>query len=276
MRCENCGFMNDPGVSACVKCGQPLSEQPAEESGNYYANRSSQPLDAELKKTLVQGAPTQEKEQLKKTVVQGGWKSSDDQTGAHEHATSLKVSDGHCPLCDYPMTGDFCANCGYEKNPKPSEELSDTRKDAAEEKFLCKCQGCGAEVSAKYRFCPECGSELDKGTINPFKGRDESQPAQPEHQCTLTLLNEEYNEFKDGETKEYEGSSIMLNRDNTDPGNRTITSKVQAELVYEEDGWSILNHSSYGATMVVANKKIRLEAGDVIVLGDRRFRFDVK
>ena len=66
----------------------------------------------------------------------------------------------------------------------------------------------------------------------------------------------------------------MLNRDNTDPGNTTITSQVQAELVFEDGAWYICDKSAQQTTYVHAGRKTRLEKGDIIILGNRRFEFN--
>ena len=68
----------------------------------------------------------------------------------------------------------------------------------------------------------------------------------------------------------------ILNRENTEQDNRTITSKEQAELICEDGKWYVLNRSELGSTYLEANRKLALEPGDVIVLGDRRFKFETE
>ena len=69
------------------------------------------------------------------------------------------------------------------------------------------------------------------------------------------------------------GESVELNRDNTDPTNNTITSKVQAEISCENGVWSIEDKSAQGTTFIQAKRKIALEDGDVVMLGNRKFIF---
>jgi len=219
--------------------------------------------DGELGQTKLQPDCMQQGALLKKTTLQrNGWEKLEKQTRVQPT----------CPRCHYPMIGNFCANCAYEK---PAESPSvDNHKDLAVERLTCKCQNCGKEVAFSFRFCPDCGTEIEKRTINPFNINEVSKLEESKHQCSLTLLNEVEGDLKDGEIKEYTGNSIILTRDNTESGNRTI-SKEHAELVYEDEGWTILNRSGYGATMVAANRKISLQSGDIILLGNRRFRFNV-
>ena len=73
---------------------------------------------------------------------------------------------------------------------------------------------------------------------------------------------------------EYGGKSIILNRENTEVSNRTITSKEQAEIVFEDGHWYLLDRSELRTTFIQANRKIEIIPDDIIVLGDRRFKFE--
>ena len=144
---------------------------------------------------------------------------------------------------------------------------------------IIKCNNCGEEVSYSFRYCPNCGCEIEKRTINPFERKSEVkeiEQQQPQHHCSLTLIIDKEGEIEDGDIKNYCGEDIALNRENTEPGNFTITSNEQARLTFEDDKWMIQNRSDYGSTMLAANRKLHLESGDIILLGNRRFRFDDK
>jgi hypothetical protein len=71
----------------------------------------------------------------------------------------------------------------------------------------------------------------------------------------------------------YSGSTIVLSRSNTDANNSSITSKEQAVLTYEDGAWYIENRSELRTTYIRVNGKIKLTAGDIIVLGNREFEF---
>lgn len=73
---------------------------------------------------------------------------------------------------------------------------------------------------------------------------------------------------------EYEGNSIILNRENTEMSNRTITSKEQAEIVFDDGHWYLLDRSMLQTTYIQVNRKIEIIPDDIIVLGDRRFKFE--
>ena len=72
----------------------------------------------------------------------------------------------------------------------------------------------------------------------------------------------------------YEGYEIILNRDNTDPKNDTITSQEQACITFEDGKWCIEDKSEYNTTFVQAAHKIELQEGDLILLGNQLYRFE--
>jgi len=135
---------------------------------------------------------------------------------------------------------------------------------------VLNCDGCGREVPANFSFCPYCGEKIQAKTV--FRRRHQLEPPKPK--CSLTMLLEEEEEVE-ARVNNYEGASIILSRENTEPANRSITTKKQAELVCEEGKWFITNHSELCTTAVEASRKIELQPGDVIILGDRRFKFEV-
>ena len=46
-------------------------------------------------------------------------------------------------------------------------------------------------------------------------------------------------------------------------------------VTYEDGHWTIENHSLHNPTMVIADRKVELQSGDIIMLGDRKFRFEL-
>ncbi len=99
------------------------------------------------------------------------------------------------------------------------------------------------------------------GTIDPY------------HQgikCTLRPLdvNAEPGEAID---LAYRGEPILLNRMNLDPGNNTITTKVQAVLNFENGQWSIENVSELKTTYIKVLKRTGIEKRDIRVFGNKHF-----
>jgi hypothetical protein len=147
------------------------------------------------------------------------------------------------------------------------------------------CKNCGYPVSGDVQFCPNCGNSYsDKkeiknqvsdnknpipnkaGTIDPWKSKKGGKfmltPIARENEDTLAPIS-------------FNGSKIELNRDNLDPNNNTITSKVQAIISQDNNGnWVIENQSTRQTTFVRIEGPLELKKGDYILMGDRLFKFD--
>lgn len=80
-------------------------------------------------------------------------------------------------------------------------------------------------------------------------------------------------ERRQPEDIELEGESVVLNRDNTDPGNLSITSRSQAVITRKDDKWVIEDRSEQKTTFVQASSPHELHEGDIILLGNRLFIF---
>ena len=101
----------------------------------------------------------------------------------------------------------------------------------------------------------------NNNTIDPFRNK---------LQCTLRPLDPDSNP---GEPIEftYSGSPIILNRQNLDPQNNTITSKVQAQLSVRDGQWIIENFSELKTTYIKVQKPISIQKGDILIFGNRQF-----
>ena len=65
----------------------------------------------------------------------------------------------------------------------------------------------------------------------------------------------------------------MLNRNNTEVNNPSITSRQQALITRVDGHWFIEDKSEQKTTFVQAAHKIELHDGDLILLGNRLFEF---
>jgi hypothetical protein len=88
----------------------------------------------------------------------------------------------------------------------------------------------------------------------------------------LTPISEETG-TPEGEDLAFEGNEVLLNRENTDSKNMTITSQKQAVIRREGGVWTIEDLSEYQTTFVQAARHIELQDGDLILLGNQLYRF---
>ena len=216
--------------------------------------------------------------------------------------------NGKCPDCGYDLKDgyDYCPRCGMvlyvpvtpePVKPEPVVPEPVTQEPVVQEPVVPEpvvpepaitpkanpwhelmlqpntCDKCGKEVPSDYQFCPFCGERVVQKTI-PVNRRRTKEVEIPKPRFTLTMMAEEHEE-QEPMTHDYEGDEVVLNRANTDPNNRTITSKEQAHLTFEEGHWYIENRSELESTFVAASHKIELQPGDIVMMGDRCFRFDI-
>lgn len=281
MRCVSCGYENGADRQTCIKCGTPLSQDEYMGTNQFESFRHAE--DARATK-VFNGLPGQElgEQRLKETIIQ----SDSGLVSASERYTPKKtiVQSGSnlCPRCSHPMNGNFCASCGYTaETPEPpepkTEPVSNTFKEWLKNRRN-KCPECGAEVSAEFKYCPHCATLIPQPTIDIFsyKNNGISTETEKENQprFLLTPIVSNGQAQPEGFTLELSDGKLILNRGNTLPDNRTITSKEQAEICFSEGKWTLENRSEFDSTFVAANRPIELQPGDVILMGDQRFCFN--
>lgn len=154
-------------------------------------------------------------------------------------AKTVMEDKEECPECGYKMENGVCPSCGFV-NPKE------------------------VNVALKQMNMNADG----KKTVRPLR------KGEKDGRFVLTPISEE-NGQPEGEILLFDGNEVTLNRDNTDPKNSTITSQQQAVITHEEGKWRIMDQSEYRTTFVQACRKIELQSGDLILLGNQLYRFDI-
>ena len=272
MRCINCGYDNSPGHSVCLKCGHSL--QPVESNygqmpnDNRNSSTSYRMTERGIPRPTVIGVNTSPEE--RKTVVL--------KQPEQDIRTIKLVTQTQCVSCGYPIVANYlsCPNCGIPLNEHKKEEADNKdieKKDAGTHiNGTFKCQHCQQEIALSSTYCPYCGQRVHAPTILPSQ-LNKIVSVTP--QCCLTILPEE-NEFIDKSSNVYSGESVILNRMNTEESNCTITTQKQAELKYEDGEWYLQNLSEHQTTYLILNRRVQLKDGDIIIMGNRKFKFEKK
>lgn len=178
-----------------------------------------------------------------------------------------------CPHCGfYPVlsSSNLCPSC-----KKPLEEKEVIKEEVKE---IPKEEPVSVE-NIYEKTENEQGVEPQGTICRPFYLSESDDLAKTKKDTILpsfklTLLPEEGEQIS-SVTQQYDNGKAILNRDNTEPGNMSITSKEQAEVKYEDGSWYIENRSMAKSTYIIVERKMELQSGDIIILGNRRFRFDV-
>lgn len=256
MRCKNCGWQNPDGLSNCERCGSSLegiSTPPnamMSEEGNYHgAGEPSSPLQATIREATA-----------------FGYQNGSPSPSSFHHQDSDVNEDLLCHNCGYRLSPSMnvCPQCGTSMRQQSGRNEEPTGKKRPKEKC---CSKCGATLTIGAKFCPSCGQSLRMtGTVSAWDN------PQGNAFCSLRPLtwakeNTEYAAIS------FSGERIVLNRANTDPNNQSITSREQAVLTHDGDGWYIEDLSDQHSTMIRVSRKTRLQSGDIIALGNRLFEF---
>lgn len=272
MRCKNCGWPNKPNEKVCVKCHSSLES--AEDHDSFIGNGRipngeevmGEPLIERGARKIIRNADDGEiSRPLNKTVreedvfgaaYQG---PQSDLRGSETQGEDARI----CPKCGYPVRtdSDKCPNCRFPLNSSGSVRSDFSSK--SEDEFV--------QQSSTYRPTRMTNNEAGKGnyrgTINPYMMNMEMEPT-----FVLKPLKR-MNERHDFEEKEYEGKDVVLNRENTEPTNPSITSRQQAAVSRVDGHWYIEDRSEQKTTFVQASHKVELHEGDLILLGNRLFEF---
>lgn len=275
MRCKNCGWPNKPGATNCSKCGSPLEEAsspvrnqaPAQ---GYPGAPSGAKSDSPVGGTVFEGDAFPSAGPARQAPAGAANTPAGHQGNATAPLSAQPgTPTGHqkvCPKCGYPLRpdADKCPNCKFQiTTPKPVEDVKRPATGAATAPGMSRRP---TVVGNQSGFAEQ--PRPMRGTVNPYLAG-----FQPEF--TLTPVARD-TEIVKPEPQSYTGDSVVLNRDNTDPSNPSITSREQAVITRKGDKWFIVDHSTLKTTFVQASGEIELHPGDQILLGNRLFIFGEK
>lgn len=215
-----------------------------------------------------------------------------------------------CVKCNSPLTRPTVAT-GHGQPSRPVSPVVDRKEENAYPEpprqrgatsltnEWSACPSCGYPVSRKLSRCPGCGTankgyiDADSPAVTPAPPATVTETpretpvtlhtpldntgSRPAAASSLTLQRESWiNENRCHAPETLEGDRITLNRANTDPDNNTIDPAAQAIIVNEDGRWYIENLSPAATTFVKVTRRMELEEGDIIVMGNRSFTFHSK
>lgn len=254
MRCNNCGFENAEDATHCIKCKTALDTRTVKQAPRA-AEETSAPLPPPPKKETVYGGTILDS-QLANLIKQdeppaatvAGQAPAATVTGQPPATSVTGQAQAVLVQCPHP-------DCGY---PYSSE--------------LKVCPRCQREAaSAVVATAPPGAPKPFAGTIDPYRTKTIiDTPATPI--CYLQPIPRQ-GESGQPATLSFTQPSVELNRDNLDPGNPSITGKVQAELSFDNGAWQLKDKSELQTTFILVSAQTPLKDGDVILLGDRKFIF---
>ena len=142
---------------------------------------------------------------------------------------------------------------------------------------MIQCNNCNYPVINGMHTCPNCLAEMpEEATPAPLTIPEEEIYDEDEIPICVLLPIPLLGERPMPEEEYDEGIEVMLTRQNTVPHDRTIDEEEQACLFFSDGNWFIEDRSRDNTTYVHAGAGIKLEPGDIIKLGERRFEFNIK
>lgn len=251
MRCKNCGWPNKPGATNCSKCNSPLDDTPAAPApepapGNPFTDNG--PIFPSDSFDAPQAAPQPARPAAPASQPLGGTVFEGD-----VFADSPAPRPAARPAAPQPAPKPAAQPAAAQPAPKPAAG-GFTRQ---------------ATVMGNQPFIKP--SAVMGGTINPLT----MQQPEPEPAFTLTLQPRDGEVLAD-KVRDFEGKETVLNRDNLEADNNTITSRRQAVITFEDGKWYVTDNSSLHTTFVRSGNKIEIHSGDTILMGSRMFVFNEK
>lgn len=157
------------------------------------------------------------------------------------------------------------------------------------------CPKCGYTLRPGLQKCPNCNTDLSEKVVKPETSQSGPRMMRRPTEIGVPNIHGTVNVWQEGSigvppsfvlspikwTREhkqpedliFDGEEVQLNRDNTDKGNMSITSHLQAVVSRKDNKWYIEDKSEQKTTFVQASTPHELHDGDIILLGNRLFIF---
>lgn len=296
MICKFCGLNNADDAAFCSRCGSPLKENRKQAAPDFS---DEQTVDDDKKTMRMETHPEE---------------SKNDGVLRHDCGYPLLPGMTVCPKCRRPVGGGSldAEKQKENENRNDGKEISSEKKKT--ERFVGQDQK-KSNAKKTERFVGLDQNDSNAKKTERFVGQDlnqnesaskkterfvkhtepdevinkktvdihqikapkvkETAPVLPPH-CSLKPVAREDEDATKFVKQEFETEKVVLNRQNTEPDNYTITSHQQALLTYENGKWYIEDRSTYKSTYIRVTRKIELQDGDVVAMGDREFDFSTK
>lgn len=292
MRCDYCGWLNSDDAKRCVKCNQELVEV-TEPQPSDVSTESEQPSSNEPEPQTKPGS------NFKATVKFVG-----DVGPVNLEPEVQKVMPTSCTSCGYPFASEVsvCPACGaaveaelvpVEPEEQPTTVKIDSKatvRDLRSIEAILNSENQPEEAVVSPEPQPAKSSVNFKQTVRDFgcvsEGNgagaaasvvaktvidevDRSLSAQSD--CPSLVAAEDFGNGASGVS--INSHMKVINRMDIDPSNSSIDEDAHIQIEFSQGEWYVSDLSKLKNTYVQVNRKMKLEKGDVIVVGNRRYIF---
>lgn len=300
MICKFCGLNNADDAAFCSRCGSPL--QNAQQPVSHF---SSSPVSDDDKKTVRMNKPTEQTAQpMNQRVCKCGYPilpGMQECPLCHTPVVDAEVDDNakKTMVINNPVPPTIKEET-VSRRTIPDEEFSAAKKTetfVGSQQVAKRTESCvesqqeikrtepsvytsqpESNVKKTERFVSPSQSDgyVSKKTVNIYQQPPKPRPVEELPHFTLEPIKRDDEMMFNLEKRAFDTAEVVLNRQNTDPENSSITSRQQAIMSFEDGKWYIEDRSSFKTTFIRVTKKTELQEGDIIVLGDRAFKFSKK
>lgn len=296
INCKNCNSINPDGALKCINCNAPLDgsmvRQPEGKtgvsSGSVTCKNCKSINPATALKCNNCNAP------LDGSMVMEQDSSVSSGQVMCKNCKTLNQSEAlKCKNCNAPLEGSMVIMNKPQKSSKKIDKSTSVMSVKADRKNNV-CPNCAYPNQASATVCVKCNSELpnqeSRKSVSHQKDIENNQLTSPKSSMNMTvnpwadlpkedkfiLIPLDSNQNPEQSFIGLSGESNKLNRDNLDPGNNAITSHIQAVIEKKDGKWTISNKSAMNTTFVQVSNEVELKEGDVILMGNRMFKFTRK
>ena len=240
----------------------PASPAPAQTVVRPAAQEVAHTVVQETAKTVVSSIPPITAKNVSRESVQN--------VPVNQTIRQTIVKCPHCGFYPVLSSATECPKCGESMATETGK--AEKVEEKVEEPVVENIYEKAAAEPGKEQQGTVCRPFYLHNSVDTLKKGDAPKPkAKPVFKLTLIP---EVGDQVTAVTRQFDGEKVILNRDNTEPVNMSITSKEQAEVKFEDGRWFIENKSELNSTYLIVGRPMELQSGDIIILGDRQFKFE--
>lgn len=184
----------------------------------------------------------------------------------------MSIRCDHCGWSNNPDGAERCQKCNQElviPRPAPVEEKKENH-NAVE---AC-CRKCGYPLASDASFCPSCGASTAPDTSSAAMKQTVRDVQPDSFQPRVTLPEVAANQPAPVEDTGKVSFRLTPMDMDVPSGTFAFGNDTDASFEYVDGQWFISDKSGNDSAYVCARRRISLQPGDVILIGNRRYRFE--
>lgn len=262
--CHQCGYPLDKSVTECPMCGTAVSRKESVSPTPQVQQSQEQNVINAMKATVVATAVIEQVEQQAEALVKSR-KAEQVSRQANDKFKSTVV-DASAVVASATMETPKSENNAFKQTVRDVH--------AVEQKAINTKQTIRDVHATEQKAAPANMKQTVRDVSSLNIGGESAPKSAPQSEARVGFSLTSVDGYGAGAEKlEFSESSIVLNRGNVDKDNLSIDKNAQLSLSCEGGEWYISNLSALQNTYIVPSRKTKIEAGDIIIIGNKRYIF---